>query len=113
MLSIVALGVFALAALFGVFLAFKHFTGAKLPMPAALLHGLFAASGLVLLLLAYIQGAIPSLGSAALALFVVAALGGFFLFFHHLKQKKQPSLVVVIHAGAAMTAFVMLALSVL
>ncbi|MEZ5918753.1 MAG: hypothetical protein R3D66_02140 [Alphaproteobacteria bacterium] len=113
MLPVIALGVFAVAALFGAFLAFKHFTGARLPTPVALLHGLFAASGIVVLLLAYMQDALPSMAKIALGLFVVAALGGFVLFAHHLKRKKLPSPVVLIHAGVAVTAFLILGVSIL
>lgn len=113
MLPIIALGVFAVAALFGAFMAIRHFTGSSLPMPAALLHGLFAASGLGLLIVAYLTTGLPSLANVALALFLIAALGGFFLFSFHLRKKSLPSPVVVIHAGAAVTAFVLLGLSIL
>ena len=102
--------VFAIAALGGATLAIMHFRGrAPLPMPLALLHGLLAASGLVLLIAAALtQPGFGGLALAALVIFVVAALGGFYLFAHHLRGKPLPSPVVVIHGGAAVVAFLLL-----
>lgn len=98
---------FAIAALGGATLATLHFRGrTPLPTPLALLHGLLAASGLVLLIAAALtQPAFGGLGLAALVIFVLAALGGFYLFAHQLRGKPLPSPVVLIHGGAAVLAF--------
>jgi hypothetical protein len=101
---------FAIAALGGVTLATLHFRGrTPLPMPLALLHGLLAASGLVLLIAAALtQPGFGGLALGALVIFVIAALGGFYLFSHHLRARPLPSPVVLIHGGAAVVAFLLL-----
>jgi hypothetical protein len=101
---------FAIAALGGATLATMHFKGRMpLPMPLALLHGLLAASGLVLLIIAALtQPGFGGLALAALVIFVIAALGGFYLFAHHLRGQRLPSPVVLIHGGAAVVAFLAL-----
>ena len=102
--------VFAIAALGGATLATLHFRGRMpLPMPLALLHGLLAATGLVLLIAAALtQPGFGGLGLVALVIFVIAALGGFYLFAHHLRGRPLPSPVVLIHGGAAVVAFLAL-----
>jgi hypothetical protein len=101
---------FAIAALGGATLATLHFRGrAPLPMPLALLHGLLAASGLVLLVAAALtQPGFGTLAVASLVIFALAALGGFYLFSHHLRGRPLPSTVVLIHGGAAVVAFLLL-----
>lgn len=107
----IALVCFAVAALGGLFLAVRHFKGASLPMPVTVLHGLLAATGLVLLIVAYVQGA-GNLG-LALLLLVLAALGGFFLVSFHLRGKRAPSPGVVAHAVLAVAGVVALLLVIL
>lgn len=106
---IYALALFAVAAVIGIIMANIHFGGKNPPLPMALLHGLFAASGLGVLILALLQGGDVQLVS--LVLFVVAALGGFLLFSFHLRQKRLPSPVVIIHAAVAVIAFLILGFS--
>jgi hypothetical protein len=101
----IAVGLFAVAALGGVTLAVLHFTKKNLPIGLALVHGLLGASGLVVLLLAVMQGGTPAKAAYALILFVGAALGGFYLFSFHLRKKALPSPVVIIHALVAVIAF--------
>jgi hypothetical protein len=105
----IAVVVFAVAAVFGTYLAVSHFAGRPLPLPAALLHGAFAAAGIALLLLACLKTGFAGLPALALGLFVAAALGGFLLFAMHLRGKRLPSPVVVVHALAAVAAFALLA----
>jgi len=104
--------VFALAAIGGLVLATFHFRDKNRPWPLAILHGLLGATGLILLAIPVLKGSAPALGRAALGLFVAAALGGFLLFAMHLQKKKLPSLVVIIHALAAVAAFTLLLVSV-
>ena len=108
----IAVFVFAIAALGGLVLAVRHFKGQDRPWPLAILHGLLGASGLVLLILPAVTGGVPALAKTALALFVAAALGGFLLFAFHVQNKRLPSLVVIIHAGVAVIAFILLATAV-
>jgi hypothetical protein len=105
----IAILLFALSAAGGLLLATLHFRGKERPWPLAILHGLLAASGLVILLVAVAGHAAPERATLALILFIAAALGGFLLFAYHLQKKPLPSLVVVIHAGVAVAAFLILA----
>ena len=69
---------FAVAAVAGLTMAVMHFKNASPPRPVlAVLHGLFAASGLVVLLLAVIKVGMQGAPAIALGLLVIAALGGF------------------------------------
>jgi hypothetical protein len=102
---------FGSAAAGGLTLAIMRLRGREqLPLPLALLHGALAAAGLVALILAIVGAgtAAPDLVKISLGIFVVAALGGFFLFSFQLRKKPIPIGVMVIHALAAVTAFVML-----
>jgi hypothetical protein len=104
----IAVLLFAVAAVGGLLLALQHFKKSPLSLPLAVVHGLVAASALVLLLLSVLGGSASGNAPIALVLFVVAALGGFFLFSHHLRNKPLPTPVVVIHALAAVVAFLLL-----
>jgi hypothetical protein len=109
MLKLAAL-LFAVAALGGLTMAYIHFKKDRNP-PAglAVLHGVFGAGALVLLLFYVVQaGMAVSVLNWALGLFVLAALGGFFLVSFHLRGKRLPSPVLVIHALVAVAAFLLL-----
>ena len=97
---------FAAAALGGLILAGLRLRDKPLPMGLALAHGGIAAAGLVALAVAVFGGGLAA--ELPLALFVVAALGGFGLFSSHLRGKALPIPVVVIHAGVAVVAFALL-----
>lgn len=99
---------FAAAALGGAVMVVQRLGERKIPMGLALLHGLAAASGLVLLLLAVLQGAAAGLATIALVLFVLAALGGFYLFASYLRTGSFPVPVMFVHAGVAVLAFLLL-----
>lgn len=107
----IALLIFALAAAGGLFLATLHFRGKDRPWPVAILHGLLAATALVILWIGVAVGKAPGHAKLALILFIVAALGGFLLFAFHLQKKRLPSLVVVVHALVAVAAFLILGAS--
>ena len=103
-----AIGLFAVAAVAGLVVAVMHVKGRTVPVPAALVHGLFAASGLVVLIVTLLGGDHPGVAIASLVLFVAAALGGFLLFGLHVTGKKLPLPLIAVHALAAVTAFVLL-----
>lgn len=105
-----SIALFALAALGGLAMAKLRLGGQAIPMPLALVHGVAAASGLVLLLLAVVMSGGPMLQNVALALFVVAALGGFVLFSFQLRKRLLPLPLMFVHAAVAVVAFVLLAL---
>ncbi len=98
-MTLLSLILFAVAAVAGLAMAIMHFRGFSPPRPAlAVLHGLFAASGLVVLLLALIKTGFGGRSGIALGLLVAAALGGFVLLSHHARKQKLPSALVVGHA---------------
>ena len=111
---VVALVLFGLAALGGLVLATQRLRGAPQPaLPVALVHGAAAAAGLVALIIAVIDGAVPPIARTALIVFLVAALGGFFLFAQHMQKKPLPIPVMIVHALVAVTGFVLLLLGAL
>jgi hypothetical protein len=99
---------FALAALGGITLAALHFMKKPLPMPLAIVHGLVAATGLVLLIIGVATGASATLAVTSLVLFIIAALGGFVLFSFYIRRQPLPSTLVVIHGLVAVAGFVTL-----
>jgi hypothetical protein len=106
---IVAIVLFGIAALGGAFLAVLRFQKKPLPLGVAVLHGILAASGLVVLLTSVISAASTgSLPKVALGLFIVAALGGFGLFSFHLRKKDLPIPLVLVHAVVAVAGFLSL-----
>jgi hypothetical protein len=110
-----ALALFALAALLGVYMALRVFRGVLPPWPAAVLHGLFAATGLALLLYAaFLAGSTqPPAVMIAAVLLVIAALGGFVLVSYHLRKRVPPRALAGVHALIAIAGFLSLAGSVL
>jgi hypothetical protein len=103
------LGLFAVAAVIGIYNASRIFGGKLTPWVAGIIHAGFAAAGLVVLLLAYINGGLPQMAVIALGVLVIAALGGFFLGSYHLRKQVAPKAVVVIHALVAVVGFLLLA----
>ncbi len=97
---------FAIAALAGLTMAVMHFRKATPPLPVlAVLHGGFAASGLVVLLLALIRIGMHGAPALALGLLAAAALGGFALLSFHVRGRALPSGLVVGHAVLAVAGF--------
>jgi len=113
MFSIAAV-LFAVAAVGGLVMAYMHFMQDRNPPGVlAALHGILAASALLVLIWGVIQVGAGTVLAWALGLFVVAALGGFFLVSFHLRKKRLPSAVVVIHALVAVVAFGLLLFAIL
>lgn len=109
----IALIVFAIAALGGMVLASFVLRGRLAPWAVSVLHALLGATGIALLLFAYLQGAATPRANAALCVFVVAALGGFYLASIHLRGRVAPKAVVLVHASVAVVAFLTLLTAVL
>ena len=104
---------FAVAALGGLVLGVLGLRQRNLPMPLSLLHGAVAAAGLITLILGVLQGNAGLLPTISLILFLIAALGGFVLFSFHVRRKPHPKGLIVIHALAAVSAFVLLLIGIL
>jgi hypothetical protein len=107
----VAIVLFAAAALGGIILAVLRLLGKPLPLPLALVHGAAAAAGLVALAVAVLGSGLHA--KVPLLLFVVAALGGFVLFSFHLRRKDIPVPVMLVHAIVAVVAFGLLLVGIL
>jgi hypothetical protein len=106
---IAAVVLFAIAALGGLTMAVFHFRKDRNPPGVlAALHGVVAATALLILLWAVVQTSAGGALAWALGLFVLAALGGFFLVSFHVRARRLPGPVVVIHALVAVVAFVLL-----
>ena len=103
-----AIILFAIAALGGLTMAILHFRG-RTPPPAwlAVLHGIFAACGLIVLVLAVIQAATHG-ATVALVLLLIAALGGFTLLSFHIRRRALPNALVIGHALIAVAGFIVL-----
>lgn len=110
----VAIVFFALAAVAGLAMAVFHLRGQTPPKPVlAALHGVFAAAGLVVLLLAVLELGTGGGAAIALGIFLLAALGGFALLSLHLRRRALPTGLVLGHGLIAVVAFVVLLAAVL
>ncbi|SFL34707.1 hypothetical protein SAMN05216302_10658 [Nitrosomonas aestuarii] len=103
-----AIVVFAIAAVGGVFMATKVFSGQLAPWPLSIVHALLGATGLIMLIMMVLEGGAAGAITAALGLLVVAALGGFYLASFHMKNVVAPKNIVIIHAGVAVVGFLTL-----
>lgn len=99
---------FLVAAIVGIYMAARIFGGNMPPWVAVILHGVLAASGLLVLLYALFTGPQPMMLVAGAGLLVVAALGGFFMFSFQLRNQAPPKAIVVVHALAAVLGVVCL-----
>jgi len=98
-----ALAALAAGALAGIFLALRHFTRKRMPVWAALLHGLGGATGFLLVLLIVVREPAFHLARQALYLLIATvALGVVNLLFHVRKVRHRTSLILM-HAGCAVS----------
>lgn len=101
--------IFAIAAVVGLTMAIAAFQGKFPPVSSAVLHGVLAASALVLLLIAVFVHGATGVAVWAFWIFVVAALGGFGLAFgFHARKKSLPKAMVAVHALVAVIGFLLL-----
>jgi hypothetical protein len=92
--AIIAL--FALATVFGLIILKNWLTGGETSRGTVYAHGIFAAIGLVVLLVHYSQSGVKSL-QTSIILFVVAASVGFYIFFRDIKGKVSPVWLDIVH----------------
>lgn len=105
----VVIGLFALAAVVGLVLLKNWLVRRTPPRGAVYAHGAIAATGLILLIVYALQNP-ANYPLVSLVLFIVAAVGGFYLFYTDITRKLAPNGVALIHALAAVAAFVALLL---
>lgn len=105
----VTIVLFALAAVLGITILLKWLSKKDVSRSVIYWHGIFAALGLVLLVVYALQNRdhYPQL---ALILLVIAALGGFYMFFRDLQNKMSPYSIAFVHALLAVGGFVALLL---
>ena len=103
--------IFAIGAIGGLILANSVLRGRLAPWALSLLHAALGATGLVLTGIVVLRGAPEGQGIVPIALLilVVAALGGFYLASFHARKVPAPRPVVLVHAGAAVIGFLLLA----
>lgn len=99
---------FLVTAIVGIYMAARIFGGAVPPWIAVILHGVLAASGLLVLLYSLYIGPQPMPLMIGAGLILVAALGGFFMFSFQLRKQAPPKAVVAVHAIAAVLGVVCL-----
>src|SRR5262245_43636887 len=106
----IAVLIFAIGAVGGLIMANSVLRGRMAPWALSLLHAALGATGLVLGGIVAFGGTadVSSIVPIALLILVVAALGGFFLASFHARKQLPPRAVVFIHAGVAVTGFLLL-----
>ena len=107
-MTLIAILSLALAAILGLILASRVLKSEFAPWPLSLLHALFGAVGLVLLIATILTGSTTQILLVGTGVLVVAALGGFFLASLHLKKSLAPKGVVILHAGLAVIGFLLI-----
>jgi uncharacterized membrane protein len=106
------IAVFALAAVVGLIILKNWLTGATTSRATVYTHGIFAALGLVLLIVYYFQTEVKAL-QTSIILFLVAAIAGFYMFFRDLKGKMSPTWLAIVHGLVAVAGFVLIVLMVI
>jgi hypothetical protein len=99
------ISLFALGAIIGMYLLALVIQEKKRPTSVAVIHGVFVAAALVLLIFYNTQN--PGFFDS-IVLFVVAALGGLVLFVKDFTGKPVPRWLALVHAVVAVAGFVVL-----
>jgi len=103
---------FVLAAVVGLIILKNWITGSETSRTTVYVHGIFAALGLVLLIVHYFQNGAKAL-QTSIILFVVAALAGFYMFLRDLKGKMSPVWLAVVHGLVGATGLIFIVLTVM
>jgi len=99
-----AIIIFAVAALGGLYMAYRILNGKLAPWAVSLLHAALGATGLVVTAMAVMAGAGgPVMGPMTFLTLLVAALGGFWLAAVHMKKQVASLGLVITHATVAIT----------
>jgi len=101
-----AIGLFAVAAMIGLYMLMLVLQKKPVPKGAAIVHGLMAATALVLLIVDMIKSGADTV--QIVVLFVITALGGIVLFARDLTGKSLPKSLAIIHGLLAVTGFIFL-----
>lgn len=107
----VAIGLFVLAAVFGLIVLTAILRNKPTPKPAVFIHGGIAVIALLIVIFYIAQhGSGPIL---SVTLFILAALGGLTLFTIDMQKKPIPKLIAIIHPLVAAAGLVALILYVI
>ncbi len=104
---ITSIVLFGLAAVLGVTILIPLLTGKPIIRPVAVVHGIFAATALIILIIFSINYSDNS-NISSIILFIFAAIGGFILFVRDLSKKPGPKALALVHAAVAVIAFLIL-----
>jgi hypothetical protein len=98
---------FAIAAVLGIVIFRNWLTAAKTSRTVVYLHGIVAATALVLLIVFTLQSH-TGLLQASIILFVLTALGGLYMFVRDLRGKFSPTALAATHGLLAVAGFLLL-----
>ena len=103
---------FALAAVVGLVILKNWLTGQNTSPATIYSHGIFAALGLVLLIVYYFQNGAKAL-QASIFLFVIGALVGFYMFLRDMNGRMSPVWLAIVHGLVGVAGFVFILLMVI
>lgn len=104
-----AIILFSVAAVGGLYMAYRVLNGELAPWLLSLLHAALGGTGLVLTAMAVMAGAGgPVIGPMTLITLLIAALGGFWLAGIHMKKRVAGMGLVITHASVAATGLLLL-----
>lgn len=106
-LAYLAIGFFGIAAVFGLIVFLQLACDRPTLKPVVILHGLFAVSGLGLLV-TYLVSHYHKTLLISVIILILAALGGLTLLSFDLKKKTPPKLLLFLHPLAAITGLLVL-----
>jgi hypothetical protein len=101
-----AIAIFAVAAMIGLYLISFVLQKKETPKAIAVVHGLLAATALILLIIHTINTGADLV--QIIVIFVITALGGLVLFARDLMGKSLPKALAVAHGLLAVTGFIFL-----
>ena len=101
-----AIALFALAAIIGVYMLFLVMQKKPIPKGAAIVHGLLAATALILLIVDMVKAGADTI--QIVVLFLITALGGIVLFVRDMTGKSLPKSLAIIHGLLAVSGFIFL-----
>lgn len=101
-----AIGLFATAALIGLYMLFLVLQKKQVPRAAAITHGLLAATALVLLIVDMVRYGADTV--QIVVLFIITALGGIVLFARDITGKSLPKSLAIFHGLLAVAGFIFL-----
>ena len=104
MLSL-ALIIFAVAALLGVYLLIHILNNKNTPKGVVIIHGSIAACGILLIIIYSLRNQSPL---ASLLVLILAAIGGFYMFWLDITDRKLPKMLAVGHGVIALLGIALL-----